>query len=157
VNLGTPSEVLAGRILERILQVREIKFIDRAFDFKAVGKNGLEYSIEVKAENILRVRQMEALAEEFSKGKVALLFIIDEKSKHYCLFRLIVSDLFVTTEKKDILKESESSDKACIIDEEFLPDIAQVISNNRITISRKIINLLKLKEGNFIDVRIRKI
>jgi len=150
--MGTPSEVLAGRLLQKILKTKEIKFVNESFDFTASDKEGLDYCIEVKSGNEFRFRQMNALAQEFSKGKMCLLFVVDEHTGHYCLFKLVGSDLFPSPLKKTKVYKR----RVRIQNNEEQEFVSQVVSNYRFTVPSKVCKLLKLQEGDFVRIKISK-
>ena len=87
--MGTPSEVLAGKILERI-GFEKVKFVNSHYDFEAERK-GRPAIIEAKHE-ILSLVQMETLAEKFSKG-IDVYLIVTSLDGHFCLFQLVSTDL----------------------------------------------------------------
>lgn len=86
--MGTPSEVLAGRILERI-GFDSVKFVDGHYDFEAV-REGKKSVIEVKMG--LSLQQMDALGKQYSKGDKTYLLVVSLDG-HYCLFELVSTDL----------------------------------------------------------------
>lgn len=89
--MGTPSEVLAGIILDQLLGFEEVKYINKAIDYTAT-KDGKTAIIEVKNASILKPKQMKALAQELLKGNLAYL-IVTNKSGDYCLFQLASTNL----------------------------------------------------------------
>jgi len=97
--VGTPSEVLAAEILERIFQPEELKYVDRSYDFQCT-KEGQRLIFEVKS-HVLTPGQMLALAEEQDRG-IDVYLIHVNLNGDYLLFKLVMSNLL---EKKGRLEK----------------------------------------------------
>jgi len=96
--MGTPSEVLAAEILERIFQPEELKYVDRSYDFEG-RKMGQRLIFEVKS-RALTPAQMRELPKEQDRGADVYLIHVNPNGD-YLLFKLVMSNTLENKKEVD--------------------------------------------------------